>query len=76
MPRTKKKNSGWLHASFMNPEFLLGRDGRGVRILAEFLEPEHRFENFKINDTAKALAPVTTAVAPVTKTIAPVVAPV
>ncbi len=40
-----------LHASFLNSDFLLGRDGRAVRILAEFLEPEHRFERFKINDT-------------------------
>ena len=40
-----------LHASFLNSDFLLGRDGRAVRILAEFLEPEHRFNHFKINDT-------------------------
>ncbi|HAO98781.1 MAG TPA: TIGR00730 family Rossman fold protein [Fibrobacteres bacterium] len=40
-----------LHASFLNSDFLLGRDGRAVRILAEFLEPEHRLERFVIRDT-------------------------
>src|SRR5471032_2438629 len=48
-PDMPQKNR--LHASFLNSEFLLCRDGRAVRILAEFLEPEHRFERFKINDT-------------------------
>jgi hypothetical protein len=38
-------------AAFLNPEFMLGRDGRAVRILAEFLSPEHRFERLKIEDT-------------------------
>ncbi len=44
-------NKKHLHASFLNSEFLLGRDGRAVRILAEFLEPEHRFERLKVDDT-------------------------
>ena len=48
-PAVAKKHR--LHASFLNSEFLLGRDGRAVRILAEFLEPEHRFKQFNINDT-------------------------
>ena len=37
--------------AFLNPDFMLGRDGRAVRILAEFLAPEHRFERLKVEDT-------------------------
>ncbi len=35
----------------MNKEFLHNKDGRAIRILAEFLEPEHRFRQFGIDDT-------------------------
>jgi len=37
--------------SFMNKEFLHNKDGRAIRILAEFLEPEYRFRQFGIDDT-------------------------
>jgi uncharacterized protein (TIGR00730 family) len=35
----------------MNKEFLHNKDGRAIRILAEFLEPEYRFRQFGIDDT-------------------------
>ncbi len=44
-----KKNG--FSAATMNHEFLQGRDGRSVRVLAEFLEPEYRFRRFGIHDT-------------------------
>src|SRR3954469_25507705 len=47
--RHKKEISN--QAAFINPEFMLGRDGRAVRILAEFLSQEHRFQHLKIEDT-------------------------
>ena len=37
--------------SFMNKEFLHNKDGRAIRILAEFLEPEYRFRNHGVDDT-------------------------
>jgi uncharacterized protein (TIGR00730 family) len=43
--------SGLSPFSFMNKEFLHGKDGRAIRILAEFLEPEYRFREFGIDDT-------------------------
>jgi uncharacterized protein (TIGR00730 family) len=42
---------GLLPFSFMNKEFLHNKDGRAIRILAEFLEPEYRFRRFGIDDT-------------------------
>jgi uncharacterized protein (TIGR00730 family) len=42
---------GLLPFSFMNKEFLHNKDGRAIRILAEFLEPEYRFRQFGIDDT-------------------------
>src|SRR3954470_3068725 len=42
---------GLLPFSFMNKEFLHNKDGRAIRILAEFLEPEYRFREFGIDDT-------------------------
>jgi uncharacterized protein (TIGR00730 family) len=44
-------NQGLMPFSFMNKEFLHNKDGRAIRILAEFLEPEHRFRQFGIDDT-------------------------
>jgi uncharacterized protein (TIGR00730 family) len=38
-------------ASFLNKEFLKGPDGRSIRILSEFLEPEVRFRRYGIQDT-------------------------
>jgi uncharacterized protein (TIGR00730 family) len=43
--------SGLVPFSFMNKEFLHNKDGRAIRILAEFLEPEYRFRQFGIDDT-------------------------
>jgi uncharacterized protein (TIGR00730 family) len=42
---------GLLPFSFMNKEFLHNKDGRAIRILAEFLEPEYRFRRFGVDDT-------------------------
>jgi uncharacterized protein (TIGR00730 family) len=42
---------GLVPFSFMNKEFLHNKDGRAIRILAEFLEPEYRFRQFGIDDT-------------------------
>src|SRR4051794_15657015 len=42
---------GLLPFSFMNKEFLHNKDGRAIRILAEFLEPEYRFRQFGVDDT-------------------------
>jgi uncharacterized protein (TIGR00730 family) len=43
--------SGLSPFSFMNKEFLHNKDGRAIRILAEFLEPEYRFRQYGIDDT-------------------------
>lgn len=37
--------------AYKNLEFLKSRGGRALRILAEFIEPEDRFERLKISDT-------------------------
>jgi hypothetical protein len=37
--------------AYRNQAFLASRDGRPIRILAEYVEPEARFEDFKIADT-------------------------
>ncbi len=37
--------------AYENHEFLSGEDGRGIRILAEYLEPLRRFERERINET-------------------------
>lgn len=37
--------------AYKNLEFMMSRNGRGLRILSEFLEPEARFEREKISDT-------------------------
>lgn len=42
---------GTMPFSFMNKEFLHNKDGRAIRILAEFLEPEYRFRNNGVDDT-------------------------
>ena len=48
-PHSKREINA--QTAFLNPDFMLGRDGRAVRILAEFLSPEHRFDRLKIRDT-------------------------
>jgi len=37
--------------AYENPEFMRSRDGRSLRILSEYLEPEARFEEYNIADT-------------------------
>ena len=37
--------------AYKEPDFIEGREGRPLRILAEYLEPDHRFESFNIEDT-------------------------
>jgi uncharacterized protein (TIGR00730 family) len=37
--------------AYRNTEFLTSRDGRPLRILAEYVEPETRFENLHVSDT-------------------------
>tara|TARA_B100000315_G_scaffold260208_2_gene319984 strand:- start:4470 stop:5327 length:858 start_codon:yes stop_codon:yes gene_type:complete len=37
--------------AYKNEEFLSSRDARSLRIQAEYLEPETRFENFNVKDT-------------------------
>ena len=37
--------------AYSNAAFLNSRDGRALRILAEYLEPKSRFEREKVDDT-------------------------
>ena len=37
--------------AYNNPEFMNSTDARGLRILAEYLEPKARFEKFGVEDT-------------------------
>ena len=37
--------------AYRNEKFLNGKDGRTLRILAEYLEPKARFERHKVDDT-------------------------
>jgi uncharacterized protein (TIGR00730 family) len=37
--------------AYKNIDFLMSRDARTIRILAEYLEPQSRFEHYKITDT-------------------------
>jgi len=41
----------WPIKAYKNPEFLRGSDARTVRVLAEYLEPEARFEKENVSDT-------------------------
>lgn len=41
----------WPVKSYHNTDFLNGEVARPIRLLAEFLEPEHRFEELGIEDT-------------------------
>jgi len=55
----RKKKGGWDVESeqdkpvkaYLNFDFLKSRGGRALRILAEYIEPETRFEQHKISDT-------------------------
>ena len=37
--------------AYKNSDFLEGRDARSIRILSEYLEPQSRFEHYKVEDT-------------------------
>ena len=37
--------------AYENEKFLASKDARGLRILAEYMEPEARFEEFQVRDT-------------------------
>ena len=37
--------------AYKNLEFLMGRDARTIRMLAEYLEPQARFEHYNVSDT-------------------------
>lgn len=37
--------------AYLNKHFVTSRDGRPLRILSEYLEPEARFERFEVSDT-------------------------
>lgn len=41
----------WPPKAHNNPAFLNSRDGRAIRVLCEFTEPERRFRRLKIKDT-------------------------
>jgi hypothetical protein len=45
------KPQGRREKAYANANFLASREARPLRILAEYLEPEARFENFRISDT-------------------------
>lgn len=47
----KKKSKIKLKKAYKNEEFLTSREARVIRILAEYLEPETRFEKFNVKDT-------------------------
>ncbi|MFQ5764334.1 MAG: LOG family protein [Rhodospirillales bacterium] len=42
---------GWPKKAYENDRFLQSKDARALRILAEYLEPETRFEDFHVHDT-------------------------
>src|SRR6187455_2222648 len=37
--------------AYKNSDFMMGRDARPLRILAEYLEPQARFARYKVADT-------------------------
>ena len=37
--------------AYKNLDFLTSRDARSIRILSEYLEPQSRFERYKVSDT-------------------------
>ncbi len=39
------------HTAFDNKEYLHSHEGRVIRVMAEFLEPKHRFNRYGIEDT-------------------------
>ena len=49
--KTPRKSRYRTVKAYKNEEFLNSRDARSLRIQAEYLEPETRFENFNVKDT-------------------------
>lgn len=47
----KPDDSNWPIKAYKNHLFLKSRDARELRILAEYIEPEARFEEFQVRDT-------------------------
>ncbi len=45
------EDEGFLGKAYNNPAFMGGRGARPLRILAEYLQPEARFEDMRISDT-------------------------
>ena len=45
------KNGNLLRKAYLDEDFLRSRDARPIRILAEYLEPEARFEEHHVSDT-------------------------
>jgi hypothetical protein len=41
----------WPIKAYKNPQFLKSKVARELRILAEYIEPEARFEEFQVRDT-------------------------
>ncbi|MBM3565328.1 MAG: TIGR00730 family Rossman fold protein [Alphaproteobacteria bacterium] len=46
-----ERGEKWPTKAYKNPRFLASRQGRSVRMLAEFEEPKARFERYDISDT-------------------------
>src|SRR3954466_11487480 len=49
--KSKSDNDSRSTKAYNNESFLNGKDGRTLRILAEYLEPKSRFEREKVDDT-------------------------
>ncbi len=44
-------NTSTKQFAYLNTEFLRSKDGRALRVLSEFLEPEFRFRHYGVRDT-------------------------
>ncbi|MDH3335043.1 MAG: LOG family protein [Rhodospirillaceae bacterium] len=53
-PQTPPQNPSdddWPIKAYRNQDFIMSHEGRALRILSEFIEPEARFEQEKVSDT-------------------------
>ncbi len=48
---TENNHDDWPVKAYKNADFLKRREARTLRIMAEYLEPETRFEDLKVSDT-------------------------
>ena len=46
-----ERTANGLVKAYLNEFFLRGKSARPLRILAEYLEPQSRFERYKVRDT-------------------------